>query len=315
MPKVLISTSSFAEYSSAPIDMLLSAGMDVKINPYGRKLKEDEAIGLLKDIDYLIAGTEKLDRRVFENSKKLKVISRCGVGLDNIDLKAAEEFGIKIYNTPCGPTRSVAEFTLALILNILRKINNSDKDIRENIWKKRMGSLLYKKIIGIIGLGKIGKLLTDYLVPFNPEIIVNDIFPDMDYCLKKGISCVSIEELLSASDIVTLHISITGNTRPLIRERELKMMKKNAVLINTSRGEAVDEESLYAAIKRGWISGSAIDVYQREPYCGRLTELDNVILTPHVASYTLEERVQMEIESAQNLLSAIDKIDSSHLGL
>lgn len=302
MKKVFISTTSFAKDDPAPLKLLKDAGLDVSLNPFARKLSEKEISGFLTDIDYLIAGTEPLTRRVLESANKLKIISRVGVGLDNVDLGAAKDLDIKVFNAPHGPTQAVAELTVGLILDLLRMSGSMDRDIRKGVWKKRMGNLLKGKRVGIIGFGRIGQRVAEILMPFGVEISYYDIS-----AAKRSPGCVfkPFKELLRWADIITLHCSATEDGRPIIGKEELKDIKKGAWLINTSRGGLVDERSLYTSLKEGYLSGAALDVFEEEPYKGPLAELDNVILTPHIGSYAKEARIKTEIDAAENLLTGL----------
>jgi len=295
--KVFISTSSFAKDEDRPLDMLKESGLEVSLNPYGRKLSEDEIEGVLHDVDYLIAGTEPLTQRVLESAKRLKVISRCGTGLDNVDIKAADKLGIKVYNTPYGPTLSVAELTIGLIFDMLRRISKMDRDVRSGVWEKYTGNLLIEKKVGIIGFGKIGQKVAELLMPFGCEIVCYDIRKE-DKELK--IKIASSDEILRTSDIISIHVS---SKEQIIGREEFKKIKKGAWIINVSRGGVIDESELYKALKKGHLSGAALDVFEQEPYAGPLKELDNVILTPHIGSYAKEGRINMEIEAVKNVLN------------
>jgi len=300
--KILISTSSFGKEDKAPLEMLEKKGFQVVVNPYGRELKPEESIELLKDIDYLIAGTEKLDREVLSKAPVLKMISRCGAGMDNVDLDYAKERKIAVKNTPMGPTNAVAELTLGLMIDLMRHITISNNELKSNTWKKRMGNLLLKKKVGIIGLGNIGKRLVELLKPFDNKIFVLDPYPDHDFIKKHGLELVSIEEIFKNSDILTIHAPICTETHCLININTLGEINRDAVLINTSRGKIVDEKGLYECLKAGNLRAAALDVYEKEPYYGELCSLPNVILTPHIGSYAKEARVLMEIDSVKNIL-------------
>jgi len=300
--KVFISTTSFAEFDKKPLELLRSAGFEVILNPYKRKLKPEEIVALASDCDGIIAGVEQITEEVLRSLPKLKAISRCGVGLDNVDLEAAEKRGILISNTPNAPSQAVAELTIALILNLLRKVSLSDRRVRNGQWKKEMGQLISGKTVGIIGLGRIGKRVTELLKSFEVKILASEPNPDKKWVRKNKINLVSMDELLKESDIVTLHIPYTEQNRNLINSERLKIMKRGAILINTSRGGLIDEMALYQALKSGHLGGAALDVTEVEPYQGPLTELDNVIITPHIGSYAVEARIQMETEAAMNLI-------------
>ncbi|MBU3981464.1 MAG: phosphoglycerate dehydrogenase [Proteobacteria bacterium] len=298
--KIVITTSSFATYDRSPLDELKKKQIDYTINPYGRKLTSDEVIGLAKDADGLVAGTEPLNEDVLQNLPELKVISRCGVGLDNVDLEKAKELNIKVYSTPYGPTLAVAELTLGLMLDLLRKITAMDREIRKGLWKKQMGSLLTGKKVGIWGFGRIGQKVAQVLDPLGVEIAYYDI-----RIVEGAIPLKSKSELLSWADIITLHCSANTDGKHAIGEAELKLMKDNAWLINASRGGLVDETALYSALKKGNLAGAALDVFENEPYTGPLCELDNVILTPHIGSYAKEGRIQMEMQAVRNLINGL----------
>jgi len=296
MAKILISTSSFGKYNKDLLDRC-RVDNEIVLNPFGRKLSPEELVELGSDADGIIAGTEKIDKVSMERMTKLRVISRCGAGLDSIDIVAAEKLSIKIYNTPDAPTRAVAELTLGLILDLLRKISLSDRNLRSGKWNKITGNLLKGKKIGIIGYGRIGKELSILLQPFQTDIS----FFDINQISSEFASPMPMNELLGWADIITLHCSIIHGKECIIGEKELALMKKSSFLVNASRGELVDESALYDSLRNGKISGAAIDVFSTEPYDGKLIEVDNIILTPHIGSYALESRIEMEIQSVRNL--------------
>lgn len=296
--KTLIGPSSFAALNPAPMDMLIKAGFEVVNNPFGRKLTKQELIELLPGVTGLIAGLEPLDREVMSKSK-LKVISRCGSGLSNIDLEAAEELGIKVCSTPHGPTSAVAELTLGALLSLLRMIPLMDRDIHEGRWNKKIGTQLEGKTIVIIGFGRIGRRLAELLAPFKTRILVVDPFLQ-DF--KEDLPVLTLEEALPQADIVTLHLS--GETR-IIAEKEFNLIKRGAFLLNAARGDLIDEDALIRSLQEGKIQGAWIDTFNQEPYSGPLTKFEQVILTPHIGSYTIECRRSMETEAVENLLSAL----------
>ncbi|MBU0683276.1 MAG: phosphoglycerate dehydrogenase [Candidatus Omnitrophica bacterium] len=302
--KVFISTTSFAEFDNAPLDLLTEKGYSYSLNPYRRKMNAGEIIDLAKEAVGIVAGTERLDDSVFQKLSKLKVISRCGSGMDNVDGAAALRKGIEVCNTPDGPTLAVAELTLGLVLNLLRKINKMDESLRQGDWSKIMGNLLCGKKIGIIGFGRIGQKTAQLIAGFDvAEIAYYDI--EEKECVNLKCERKSLEALLKEADIVTLHVPSSGKNGALIGEKELSLMKKGSWIINVSRGGVVDESALYVHLKNGHLSGAAVDVFDNEPYSGPLKELDNVILTPHIGSYAKESRVKMEMDSVKNLLDAL----------
>lgn len=300
--KVVISTSSFGQYDDKPLRMLKDAGMDVVSNPHGRTMKAEEIKNMISDAHFLIAGTEQLSRDVLDSAKRLMVISRCGTGLDNVDLVAADKNDVKVFNTPDAPTCAVAELTVGLILALLRHIPVMDRDIRDGLWKKRMGNLLEGKCVGIIGFGRIGRKIAELLLPFGVKIVYYDV---KDTEKSQVYEKLELDRLFQTADIITMHLSVVPGGKPLIGKEELKKMKEGSFLVNASRGGSVDEDALIEAIETGHISGAALDVFENEPYDGPLAEMDEVILTPHIGSYAVESRISMEVEAVQNLLKGI----------
>jgi D-3-phosphoglycerate dehydrogenase len=303
--KVLISSRSFGKINSGAIELLKNKGLDPIINPYGRKLNEEEIMKLLDDSVGIIAGTEKITNRIITDSQNLKVISRYGIGMDNVDLSSAKKKGVIVYNTPETPSIAVSELTLTLILNLLKKINQVDENLRNDEWKPEMGSLLNKKTVGIVGLGRIGKKLVSLLQPFNAKIIAYEPTPDENFVKKYNVEITKLDDLLKKSDIVTIHCPITEKTKHMISEKQLSMMKESAVIVNCARGGIIKEKALYDALKEGKIAGAAIDAFEDEPNTGKLKELNNIILTPHIGTYTEETRKDMELEAANNLIKGL----------
>lgn len=303
--KVLASPSSFGKISTEPVDLLKSAGYEIIDNPYGRKLTESEVVELAKDCIGIVAGVEPLTSKVMDELPKLRCISRVGIGMDNVDLEYAKIKNIIVTNTPDGPTRSVAEFTLAMTMSLLRKIPKSDSDLKQKKWNKHTGNLLFGKTIGVIGLGRIGRLVSELFRGLGNKVVGYDPYPNQEWCSAKGVSLVSMEELLANADILTIHVPGNSDGTPLIGHAQIAQIKKAAFIINISRGGIVDETALYNALKNGALSGAAIDVFTEEPYSGELCELDNVILTPHIGSYAEEGKVLMEIDAVNNLIEAL----------
>lgn len=286
MSKILITTSSFG--TAEALKKLQDRGFEVVLNPHKRKITIPELKELLPGVIGLIAGTETIDRETMKNSG-LKVISRVGTGVDNVDLVAAKELGIAVKNTPDAPTVAVAELTLGGILGLLRQIPQMNQAVHQKIWDKKMGIQLSGKTVLIIGFGKIGRTLAKLLEPFNITLLKID----------QASQSIPLAEGLSKADIICLHAS---GKKEILGLGEFKLMKKGVFLVNTARGELWDENALIEALKSGQVAGAFIDVFHAEPYSGPLTEFSQVILTPHVASNTKECRTQMEIEAVDNLL-------------
>jgi D-3-phosphoglycerate dehydrogenase len=297
--RIAISTSSFAVYGSEPLDLLDEAGVEYRLNPHGRKLAPDELVELCSGCAGLVAGTEHLGRDVLERLPQLKALSRCGVGMDNVDLKAARELGIELRNTPYGPTLAVAEMTLGLVLDLLRDISRMDRELRRGVWKKRMGRQLKGKRLGIVGMGRIGMAVAECFAPLGVEIAFAD-----PWSACSEYDCMELDELLRWADVVSLHCSKT-EACPLIGAREMDLMREGAYLVNAARGGLVDEAALAERLADGRIAGAALDGFENEPYQGPLTELENVLLTPHIGSYAAEGRLMMEIDAVENLLGSL----------
>lgn len=296
--KILITPSTFAELDKEPLARLHDKKFEVVENPFKRKLVKSELIDLLtRDIAGIIAGLEPLDRTVLKKSG-LKVISRCGSGLSNVDLAVAKELGIVVCSTPDAPTQAVAELTLGAILDLLRMISHMNKSMHEGRWEKKIGEQLGGKTIVIIGFGRIGQRLAKLLKSFNVKILAVD--PHLKNIIK-DVRLLSMEKALPEADIITIH---SNGKDCIFGEREFKLVKFGAFFLNAARGGIVNEKALAGAIKDGRIRGAWLDVFKDEPYAGPLTKYPQVILTPHAGSYTAECRKKMEMEAVDNLITA-----------
>ena len=307
MKKIYIATTSFSTHSNRPIEILKDNNFIIKMNQKGRKLTTPEISQELIESDGVIAGTEIYTEDVFRKLPKLKVISRLGVGLDNLDINTAEEQGIQIFKTLTTPGPAVVELALNLMIDVSRMTTIQNNDMKNKIWKKRMGSLVQGISLGIIGLGSIGKSLVKLVKGFNLEILAVDLFQDKSFAEENGVKYCSLNHLLKDSDIISVHLNLSSKTNGLLGKKEIGFLKKTAILINTSRGEILDEDALYYALKNKKILGAGLDVFQNEPYKGNLLDLENVILTPHIGSYAKELRIQMEIETVENLIRGFDE--------
>jgi len=305
MSKILTSPSSFGQVGPEPVDLLIKNGYEVIDNPYGRKLTEDEVIEIAKECIGIVAGVEPLTARVMDALPKLKCISRVGIGMDSVDLKYAAEKGIIVTNTPDGPTRAVAELTLAMTLSLLRKIPQAHYDLKNKVWKKQVGNLVLNKVIGVVGLGRIGKLVSQLFRGIGNPVIGYDPYADAAWASANGVELMDMDALLSKADILTIHVPGNEDGSAVVGNKEIALMKNGAFLINISRGGIVDESALYDALKNNKLAGAAIDVFSEEPYTGPLCDLDNVVLTPHLGSYAEEGKLLMEIDAVNNLINAL----------
>ncbi|SCY77783.1 D-3-phosphoglycerate dehydrogenase [Nitrosospira sp. Nl5] len=303
MSKLVISTSSFDVDSNPHIQHLLQEGMHIASNSHGRKLTEDEAIELLgADAVGMIAGIEPLTERVFASAKSLKVISRCGSGLDSVDLAAAKRHGIAVLNTPEAPAQAVAELAMGLILSALRRICRTDRLLRAGEWPRTQGQLLAAQVIGIVGFGRVGRRVARLCQAFDAEVIAHDSYVEQ---APEGVKLVPLEKLLAEADVISLHLTYDAGTHHLLDADAFARMKPGAVVINTARGGLIDEVALAEALTSGQLGAAALDVFEQEPYHGPLLKCDQAILTSHIGSLARESRQCMEIEAAENLLRGL----------
>jgi D-3-phosphoglycerate dehydrogenase / 2-oxoglutarate reductase len=298
--KIIIAPSSFAVEDTAPLRLLESAGFEVLPNPVGRRWTEEEAIRFLAGVDGLIAGLEPLNRRVLGSTQgRLKALARVGIGMTNVDQAAAAELGIRVSSTPGGPSEAVAEMTLAALLALLRELPAMNSALHAGQWTKTMGRGMRETTLLIVGYGRIGRAVARHAKALGATIHVFDPFagPVVD-----GVADVfhpSLEEALAVADAVSLHAS---GDKPLLGPHELARLKHGAILLNSARGELVDEGALVEALERGQVAKAWFDAFWQEPYQGPLTRFPQVLLTPHAATYTRCCRLQMETEAANNLI-------------
>ena len=300
MSKVLITTVPFGENNCFPLDLLENAGIEYLINPHNKKLTENQLSELIGDFEVLIAGTEPITDKVMSQAPKLKLISRVGIGLDSVDLNAAKKRGIKISYTPDAPAPAVAELTLSMILTLLRSVHVSNLQMHHGNWERIFGRRLTDVTVGIIGVGRIGTHLLRCMSGFGKiKILANDIMPNNKLNRDFNLEWVTKDQIYKESDIISLHLPLTFLTRNMICREHLLQMKKGAFVINTSRGGIINEDDLYKAMEEGHLGGAAIDVFENEPYTGKLIEIDRCLLTAHMGSMSIDCRSQMEIEATE----------------
>jgi len=251
------------------------------------RLSEDELIHLISDIDGVICGDDRFTERVLFEAPKLKVISKWGTGIDSIDKKACERFGIKVCNTPNAFTDPVADTVMGFILCFSRQLLRVNEDMHNGIWLKLPGRSLSECTLGVIGVGNIGKAVVRRAVASNMNVLCNDIVtPPQDFLEATNAKIVSIEELLSESDFVSLNCDLNPSSYHLISYNEFQIMKPFSYLINTARGPIVDEVALIKALKEKKIAGAGLDVFEEEPIAtdSPLLKMENVLLSPHNAN-------------------------------
>ena len=303
MAKVLITTIPFAVKNGLPFKLLENAGIEYLINPFTKKITEDQLAEIVTDFDAIIAGTEPITENVMERASNLKLISRVGIGLDSVDLLAAQKRGIKVSYTPDAPAPAVAELTLGLMLTLLRSVHVSNSQMHRGLWYRFYGRRLEEVTVGIIGMGRIGTRVLKKMKGFDtPEILVNDISPNRELNSEFDLKWVSKKIIYKEADIISLHLPLTHLTKNMIRKEHLQTMKPDAILINTSRGGIVNEEDLYEFMQSEQLSGVAIDVFENEPYDGPLKEIERCLLTSHMGSMSVDCRTRMEIESVEEVI-------------
>jgi len=286
---------------------LEAAVREVIYNPFGRPLKAAELCSLVTDVDGFIAGIDEVDATVIGAGSRLRIIARYGVGIDRVDVGAATTHGILVTNTPGANSAAVAELTIALMLALARDLIAATEAVRRGDWPTWDGIGLRGKTIGLIGFGSVGREVARRLKGFGCRLLAFDPFVGPEVVQEYGVSLVTLDELLPQSDFVSLHAPATESTIGIINQATLERMKTGAFLINTARGELVDERSLIRALESGHLRGAALDCFTREPpdRDSPLLRLPNVILTPHIAAHADEAMNQMGWMALESCLAAL----------
>lgn len=310
MARVLVTTVPFGVHNSFPFELLESTGVNFEINPLGRRLKELELAEMAAETEILIAGTEPITAAVMDAAPNLRFVSRVGVGLDNVDLLAARERGIIVAYTPEAPAPAVAELTFGLMLSLLRHTHVANLKMHRGVWDRHMGRRLSEVTIGIIGTGRIGSRVLRRIPVFGtPRTLVNDLDPRHNLVPELKLEWVSKETIYREADVISLHIPMTKNTHNMIGIEQLRQMKPDALLINTSRGGIINESDLHRVMSEGHLGGAAIDVFEDEPYGGPLGEIDRCLLTSHMGSMSIDCRSRMEIEATEEVVRYLRGLD------
>ncbi len=305
--KVLVTSRTFGKTDPVPVQMLHEAGCEVVPNPYGRVLSEKEITELIQDVDGVILGLDPMNARVLSKARRLKAISRYGVGYNNVDIEYATRRGILVTNTPGVNSLAVAEHTLGLLFAVCRNICVSDRGIRQGMWKQYPGLQVSGKVIGLVGTGQIGRHVAELARGLRMQVLCYDIYPDEDWAKSIGAVYVSFSDLITKSDFISLHIPRNEHTYHMISEEEIAQMKSSAVIINTSRGGVLDEDALVKALKNGQLRGAGLDVFEDEPLKDSpLQELESVVLTTHIGAHTQESMQNMGRLAAANLIESLE---------
>lgn len=306
--KILITPKSFFRARNKADEIFSQFDLDIVENNTGKTLTKQQMIELCSDVDGVIVGLDPMDEEVLRSAKNLKAISKYGVGLDNIDLKVADELGIKVRKAEGTNTRSVAELTIGLFFALSRSIPKAVADVKDGRWDRTIGTEVGAKIVGIIGFGSIGREVAKMSAGLGMKIMAYDpYFNDVELTKAMNVKMTNIDEILEKADFVTLHLPLNEETNKIINSKTLSRMKQTAYLVNTARGELVDEDALYEALKNGIIAGAAQDVFSQEPpdKQNKLLSLNNFILTPHIGAYTKEATERMVVTSAKNLIEML----------
>lgn len=307
--KILVTPTSLQPgKNEEALSVLREFADELVFNTAGKPLSEDELIPLLKDCDGYIAGLDEITKKVMDENPGLKVISRYGAGYDRVDIEAARQHGIKVTNTPGVNAQAVGELAFGLILGLARKIPYLNGETRRGAWVRSTGMELKGKTLGILGLGAIGKVVASCAQGFGMEILAYDPYINEGYCSSHGIEAVSFEELMSRSNVVSLHLPLLESTHHLIDKEAIGRLPEGAILVNASRGGIVDEDAAYEALKSGKLFGLGLDAFETEPpKASKLFEFDNVIATPHTGAHTKEATANMAELSIRNLMDVLSK--------
>ena len=302
MPKVLIADDVGEECTR----ILTKAGIEVDFK--GKMKPEDLKAAIPGYEGLVVRSAAKVTKEIIEAGTKLKIVGRAGIGVDNIDQESATKRGVIVMNSPQGNMASAAEHTWGLLMAMCRNIAQADASMRAGRWDraKYTGVELETKTLGIVGLGKIGGLLSQYAKPFRMRVIAFDPVVTKERAASLGVELVDMERIFAESDFITFHVPLTDKTRGMIGPDQFKKMKRTVRLINTSRGGVIDEKALAAALTAKEIAGAALDVYEREPEINpALLNLENVLLVPHLGSGTVETRTAMADLAVDNVVAVL----------
>jgi D-3-phosphoglycerate dehydrogenase / 2-oxoglutarate reductase len=299
---IFVALSTFGAADRRPLDLLEASGVPFKLHLTGKRITTEELLRDGSDASVILAGVEPYDSATLERLPALRCISRCGVGVDAIDLSAARQRHITVANTPDVPTAAVAELALAMFLALSRNLRRQGNLMQSRRWERITGHLLGGRTVGLFGFGRIGQRVAQLCRAFNTKVLAHDPLADPVRAQKLNVSMVTKEQLLCSADIVSLHASRNAENPLRIGVVEIAMMKPGSILVNLSRGDMVDEEALVDALRSGQIAGAGLDVFGSEPYRGALCDFEQVILTPHSATLTVETRAAMELQCLENAL-------------
>ncbi|MGC8716959.1 MAG: phosphoglycerate dehydrogenase [bacterium] len=300
--KVLVTSRSFGRINEEPVSLLRENGIQID---FLTEPKED-ILEIIDRYDAIIVGNDKITQRMLEKAKNLKIICKHGVGTDNIDLERARESGIRVTNVPSMNSEAVADLAFGLIIDLARRISASSQRVKNGIWEPLIGVDVHQKTLGIIGFGAIGKRVAKRARGFDMEVLAYDPYIEKLSEEFSFVRLVSLEDLLKNVDFLTIHTPLTSQTKGLIGDREIAMMKKGSFIINTAREEIVNESALYKYLKEGHLSGVGLDVIDKNSHVkDLLISLDNVIVLPHIGMYSKETVNSVSMVCARNILKIL----------
>ena len=302
---VLIESRPFCAFDDRPMEQLKNSGMDL-IDMRGSGVQDAKFVEALNHADAILCGNDLVvNDDVLDQAPRVKAIAKMGAGLDTVDIEAATRHNAIVFHTPGANNQAVADHTFGLILSVARKLVYCDQSLRKNRWEhtKIMGLEIWQKTLGLIGLGAIGRCVALRAKGFQMKVVAYDPYWPTEFADEQGIEQLEIEELLQVSDVVSLHVPLIPQTKWMIQEKTLGLMKPSAILINAARGGIVKETDLYQALKNKVIAGAGLDVFENEPPTdSALLELDNVVLTPHTAAFTFEGMNNMSVGVVEQLI-------------
>lgn len=316
MKKIFVATYPFGLCGKEPVKVLEAAkDIEVIYNSLGRRLEPGEVGDLLCDVHGVIAGTEPYTAEELDKAKNLEVLSRVGVGLDNVDFQACRDRRITITFTPEAPADSVADLTIAQMINLLRGVYSSNQAVHMGLWDRVVGYLISEVKIGIFGVSRIGTRIIRRLEPFDANVYACDIRPNYAFGKQYNVNWVDKEKLFGICDLVSIHIPMNETNRGCVGFKELSSMKDGAFLINTARGPIIDEIALESILINKHLGGVALDVFWDEPYRGPLTKFDNVILTAHIGGSANHSRYLMELGAAIDCVKVLQGLEPDNLAV
>ena len=314
MTKILITSTSFGQKDKTPLELLQSKGYEIAWNETGKPLSATDLIGKLDGCTGVIAGLDYFTAEVFEKTDGLKVVARYGVGFDRVDLEAAKKKGVVVTNTPTANSDSVADLAVGLMLAVARHLPEAHRQTMEGGWPKLFGVSLFQKTVGLVGLGRIGARVAQRVKGFDCRTLVYDPFIDAKTASQYGCQKVdSLEALLRESDFVSLHSPASPETNQMINRQTLSQMKPTAILVNTARGELINEADLVDALKNKVVGGAGLDTFAQEPpQVDAFQGIPNLVITPHMGAYTTEALYNMAMDSTNDLIAVLEGREPLH---